>query len=188
MDYCHLHDWDVTSDQAREIQQRLAKQVRLEKLDVEAVQWISGADLSFDSTTSSDNSVTAGIVTLHLPDLTLYERAGVRTRTDFPYIPGLLSFREIPPLLEAWTCLTQRPDVLIADGQGLAHPRRFGLACHLGVLLDLPAVGVAKRLFVGTHEPVPEEAGSWSAIVDRGEVVGAALRTRYRVNPVYVSP
>jgi deoxyribonuclease V len=188
MDYQTLHDWNVTPDQAIQIQFDLAARVRQESLQVEEVRLAAGSDLSFDRSQSRfDDSVTAGFVSLRLPEKTLFERSGVRTKAHFPYIPGLLSFREIPPLLEAWTHLTHRPDALIVDGQGLAHPRRFGLACHLGLLLDLPTVGVAKRLFVGAFDPVPEESGSWSALVHRGEIVGAALRTRVGVNPVFVS-
>src|SRR5579871_1690842 len=188
MDYRTLHDWNVTESAAREIQRRLASQVRQEPLDVEAIQHVAGADLSFDSAASVETTpVYAGFVTLRLPGLTVVERAGVETLSRFPYIPGLLSFREVPPLLQAWTRLTLRPEALIADGQGLAHPRRFGLACHLGLVLDLPTVGVAKTLFVGTHDPVPDRVGEWTPIHHQGEVVGAALRTRSGVSLVFVS-
>jgi len=179
----------ITGDEARALQRKLAPLVRQEPFDVAAVRRVAGADISFDKAPAgqTETAVCAGFVTLRLPELTLLEWAGVRTIARFPYIPGLLSFREVPPLLEAWAQLEERPDALIADGQGLAHPRRFGLACHLGLLLDLPTVGVAKSLLVGTHGPVPEEVGGWAPIEHRGEVVGAALRTRSGVSPVFVS-
>jgi deoxyribonuclease V len=102
-------------------------------------------------------------------------------------VPGLLSFREVPPLLEAWEPLNTRPDALICDGQGLAHPRRFGIACHLGLLLDLPTVGCAKSILTGQHGPVGDTPGDWAPLTNRGEIIGAALRTRAGVSPVYVS-
>ncbi len=188
MDYRKLHEWNLTPEEARALQRELAAQVRQEPLDIETVRWVAGADMSFDSAKDSlTPPVFAGMVTLQLPELTVIEQAGVQTVAPFPYIPGLLSFREVPPLLEVWSRLTIRPDVLIADGYGLAHPRRFGLACHLGLLFDIPTLGVAKTPFVGTHDPVPEPVGAWTPIIHRGETVGAALRTRTGVSPVYVS-
>ena len=110
-----------------------------------------------------------------------------RIPTQMPYIPGLLSFREIPAVLAAWEQLTVLPDLLLCDGQGLAHPRRFGLACHLGLLLDLPTIGVAKSRLIGSHVPPAPDKGSWQPLEDKGEVIGAVLRTRANVTPVYVS-
>jgi deoxyribonuclease V len=118
----------------------------------------------------------------------LIEHAIARRPTTFPYIPGLLSFREIPVLLDAIEALGRRPDLLICDGQGIAHPRRFGLACHLGVLTDLPAIGVAKSRLTGKHEVVPDRKGAWVPLRDGDDVIGAVLRTRRGVRPVYVSP
>ncbi len=137
--------------------------------------------------TQTTTPVFAGFVTLELPALTVFEEAGAQTVSPFPYIPGLLSFRETPPLLEAWTKLQHKPDALLVDGQGRAHPRRFGLACHLGVLLDMPTIGVAKTLYVGKHEPVGENVGDWMPLLDKNEVVGAALRTRRKASPVFIS-
>jgi deoxyribonuclease V len=179
-----LHPWEVTPEEAREIQNRLRGEVRVEPLDVEAVQTVAGADLSFDK---GSETVFAGIVVLRLPSLEVVEEVGVKTVSRFPYVPGLLSFRETPPLLEAWEKLRAPPDALICDGQGLAHPRRFGIASHLGVLLDRPTVGCAKRILTGRHGPVGEAPGDWAPLVDRGETVGAALRTRAGVTPVFVS-
>jgi len=105
----------------------------------------------------------------------------------FPYVPGLLSFRELPAVLAALAGLAQPPDLLLVDGQGLAHPRRFGIACHLGVLTGLPCIGVAKTRLVGVHEPVPDRRGAWVPLHDRGEVIGAVLRSRVGVKPIYVS-
>jgi deoxyribonuclease V len=179
-----LHPWEVTPEEAREIQNRLRGEVRVEPLDVEAVQTVAGADLSFDK---GSETVFAGIVVLRLPSLEVVEEVGVKTVSRFPYVPGLLSFRETPPSLEAWEKLRAPPDALICDGQGLAHPRRFGIASHLGVLLDRPTVGCAKRILTGRHGPVGEAPGDWAPLVDRGETVGAALRTRAGVTPVFVS-
>ncbi len=179
-----MHDWDVTTAEARAIQNRLRGEVRVEPLDVEAIDMVAGADLSFDR---GSDTVFAGVVVLRLPSTELAERAGVRAVARFPYVPGLLSFREIPPLMEAWEKLTVMPRAIICDGQGIAHPRRFGIACHLGLLLDVPTVGCAKGILTGRHEPVGDMPGEWSPLVDRGEVVGAALRTRAGVSPVYVS-
>jgi deoxyribonuclease V len=179
-----LHPWDVDPAEARAIQRRLSREVREEPLEAAAVRMVAGTDLSFDR--GSDEAF-AGIVLLALPGLEVVERRGLRTRTPFPYVPGLLSFREAPPLIAAWRQLERRPDVLLVDGQGRAHPRRFGIACHLGLLLDLPAIGCAKSILVGTHAPVGEAPGDWSPLVHAGETVGAALRTRRGVAPIYVS-
>jgi deoxyribonuclease V len=177
-------NWNVTPTEARAEQNRLRNEVRIEPLDVDSVALVAGCDLSFDR--GSDH-VFAGIVTLRMPSLEVEERAGVETIARFPYIPGLLSFRESPPLLQAWSRLLTKPDALIVDGHGYAHPRRFGIACHLGLLLDLPTAGCAKSILVGSHEPVGEQPGEWKPLVDKGEVIGAAVRTRFGVMPVYVS-
>lgn len=156
----------------------------MEPLDVSSLQTVAGADLSFDK---GSDTVFAEVVVLDLATLEVIEKAGIRARTQFPYVPGLLSFRESPPILEAWEKLAERPDALICDGQGLAHPRRFGIACHLGLLLELPTVGCAKSILAGYHGPVGEAPGDWTPLVHRGETVGAALRTRAGVSPVFVS-
>jgi deoxyribonuclease V len=183
-DLPYLHSWDVTPAEAQALQNRLRGEVREEPLDVEAVRMVAGADISFDR---GSDTVFAGVVVLDLRSGEAVERVGVRTEARFPYVPGLLSFRETPPLLEAWSKLSAAPDALICDGQGRAHPRRFGIACHLGLLLNLPTVGCAKRILVGQHEPVGEQQGDWSPLVHRGETVGAALRLKAGVTPVYVS-
>jgi deoxyribonuclease V len=182
--YRQLHDWNVTPAEAQAIQNRLRGEVRVESLEVDAIRTVAGADISFDR---NSETVFAGFVTLRLPEREVVEKVGVRTQATYPYVPGLLSFRETPPLLEAWEQLGERPDALICDGQGLAHPRRFGIACHLGLLLDLPTVGCAKSILTGRHGPVGDTPGDWTPLTDRGETVGAALRTRAGVSPVYVS-
>lgn len=178
-----LHDWDVTPREAIEIQQRLRALVRIEPLRRE-IHTIGGADISFNK---FSETVYAGVVVLSFPDLHLIETAGVRSTARFPYVPGLLSFREMPSVLEAWDQLKTKPDVLMLDGQGVAHPRRFGIACHAGVLLDLPTIGCAKSILVGTHAPLALEAGSHAPLIHRSEQVGDALRTKRGVTPVYVS-
>lgn len=177
-------NWGLTPEEARDLQMRLRGEVRIEPLDVDSVRVVAGSDVSFNR---GSDRVFAGIVALALPGLEVMERAGLETEARFPYIPGLLSFRESPPLLEAWQRLTVGPDALIVDGHGYAHPRRFGIACHLGLLLDLPTVGCAKSILVGRHEPVGESKGDWQPLLHGEQVIGAAVRTRVGVTPVYVS-
>lgn len=124
---------------------------------------------------------------MSLPDLEIVEVKCAWGKPEFPYVPGLLSFREVPLALEALERLTLPPDFLLADGQGLAHPRRFGLACHLGLLTGLPSIGCAKSILVGKHGSVGHKKGSWATLEEKGGVVGAALRTRDGVSPLYVS-
>ncbi len=179
-----LHAWDLSPTEAVALQKELRDRVVLQPLPDE-ITTVAGADISFDK---YSEVIHAGFVILSLPDLDVVESVGVTTRTQFPYVPGLLSFRETPALIEAWERVTVRPDVVVLDGQGLAHPRRFGIACHVGLLFELPAVGFAKTLFVGKHGPLDETAGSSEPLVDRGETVGAVVRTKDRTNPIYVSP
>lgn len=130
----------------------------------------------------------AAVAKLSVPELVLIDTAVARRPTTFPYIPGLLSFREVPAILDALQALRDLPDLMLVDGQGYAHPRRLGIACHLGVLTDIPTIGVGKTRLVGTHADVPNRRGAWVPLVDKGETIGAVLRTRQGVNPVYVSP
>lgn len=181
--YTQLHDWKVSPTEAVQIQKQLRDQVRLKPLK-KPVHTIAGADISFNKYSPL---LHAAFVVLALPSLDVIEEAGAVAETHFPYVPGLLSFREIPPLLEAWTKLRTTPDAIMLDGQGIAHPRRFGIACHLGLITGVPAFGCAKSVLTGSYEePLPEQ-GSRSPLVDREEIVGAALRTKRRVKPVYVS-
>ncbi len=190
-DIHHAHPWNVSPREAVAIQHDLAGKVRETPLP-RPVETIAGIDVSIRGDPGSGPGqalAQAAIVVLRFPALDVVDRAVWRAEVPFPYVPGLLSFREMPVILPALERLTVCPDVLVTDSQGRAHPRRFGLACHLGVLLDRPAFGIAKSLLVGTYdEPAPEK-GSRAALVDKktGEVLGTVLRTRANVKPVYVS-
>ncbi len=178
------HSWNVSPSEARAIQEDLRGRVVTQD-DFGDIRQVAGTDVAFEE----QGRVTRGAVALlEYPGLELIEHAIARRPTTFPYIPGLLSFREIPVLLDAIEALGRRPDLVICDGQGIAHPRRFGLACHLGVLTDLPAIGVAKSRLTGKHEVVPDRKGAWVPLRDGDDVIGAVLRTRRGVRPVYVSP
>jgi deoxyribonuclease V len=177
------HAWDVTPAQARAIQLEGRTRVLAQDRLVE-VRRVAGIDVGFEA----GGAVTrAAVAVLDFPSLRLVESAVVRLPTRFPYVPGLLSFRETPAVLEALARLAGPPDLLLCDGQGLAHPRRFGLACHLGVLADLPSIGVAKSRLIGTHGTLPESRGAWVPLLDGEETIGAVLRTRRAVAPLYVS-
>ncbi|RYX86278.1 deoxyribonuclease V [bacterium] len=178
-----LHDWNLSATEAIALQKELAPRVQVTPLQ-QMPRLIAGADLSFDK---ESDVVWAGIVVLSFPDMQIVEERGLQTVAPFPYVPGLLSFRESPAVLEVWEQLENKPDVLVLDGQGLAHPRRFGLACHLGLLLDMPTYGSAKTLFVGNYDGLDEERGSTADLIHRGEVVGSVVRTKNKITPVYVS-
>jgi deoxyribonuclease V len=178
-----LHPWHVSTAHARIIQDELATEV--ERADrFGPVRYVAGVDVGFEN---AGNTTRAALVVLQFPELIPVERIIARRPTDFPYVPGLLSFREIPALLEAFDAVRIWPDVVLCDGQGIAHPRRFGLACHLGVLLDLPTIGVAKHRLIGQFAQPPQRRGAWSALLDKGEIVGAALRSRVGTRPIFVS-
>jgi deoxyribonuclease V len=177
------HPWDVTPAQARAIQlQGRGRVIAEDRLG--DVRRVAGIDVGFEQ----DGAISrAAVVVLDFPELRLVESAVARLPTSFPYVPGLLSFRETPAVLEALGRLSERPDLLLCDGQGYAHPRRFGLACHLGVLTGLPSIGVAKSRLIGTHGALPEQKGAWVPLLDGDETIGAVLRTRTAVAPLYVS-
>jgi deoxyribonuclease V len=177
------HAWPLTVEEATVIQQQLAVEVITED-QLGTVQYVAGVDVGFEEA----GSVTrAAVAVLSFPELELKEHAIAYRPTTFPYIPGFLSFREIPAVLDALEKVTLTPDLILCDGQGIAHPRRLGIACHLGVLIDLPTIGVAKSLLIGKHSELPETRGSWQPLLHRGETIGAVLRTRTGVKPVYVS-
>lgn len=184
MEHRRLHGWDVTPQEAVRIQQDLRGQLILRDDGPAAFRTVAAMDVSYDKRSPW---LFAAIVVVRVPGFQVVETAGVRARARFPYIPGLLSFRESPAGLEAWERLRTRPDCLICDGHGYAHPRRFGFACHFGLLVDLPTIGFAKSVLVGTFDPPGAERGSASALTDAGEVIGAAVRTRERADPVFVS-
>lgn len=180
----NLHPWDVTPAEAVAIQQRLRG--RVETADrLGPVARVAGVDVGFED---GGQVTRAAVAVLSFPDLDLVEQAVARRPTSFPYVPGLLSFREVPAVLEALQQLSAPPDLLLCDGQGTAHPRRFGIACHLGVLCDLPSIGVAKTRLIGRHDDLPEEKGAWVPLEDKAETIGAVLRTRKGVAPLYISP
>lgn len=178
-----IHPWVKTEKEARSIQEQLrTKVIKEDRLGT--VNYVAGVDVGF-----KDNySITkAAVAVLSYPNLELIETAIATLPTTFPYIPGFLSFRELPAVLAALEQLKTTPDLILCDGQGLAHPRRLGIACHLGVLIDLPTIGVGKSLLVGKHEEVPPEKGSWTPLIHRGERIGVVLRSRVNVKPIYIS-
>ncbi|MEW6125532.1 MAG: deoxyribonuclease V [Acidobacteriota bacterium] len=179
-----FHSWDVSPKEAIALQNRLREQVIIQPLP-DDIELVAGADVSFNKYSPV---VYAAFVVLQLPELKVIATAGVETKVTFPYIPGLLSFREAPPLLEAWERLAMRPDVVMFDGQGIAHPRRVGIASHMGLVLGLPTIGCGKSLLTGKYEEPPETTGSWSLLMDKGETIGAVVRTKNRTSPVYISP
>lgn len=169
--------------EARAIQEQMRSQViTCDQLD--EVRRVAGLDVGFES---GGTITRAAVVVLSFPELRLLEKSLVRIPTQFPYVPGFLSFREIPALLEALDQVSHLPHLLLCDGQGLAHPRRFGLACHLGVLTGLPSIGVAKTRLIGEHGHLGDEKGDWTWLSDQGERIGVVLRTRKEVRPLYVS-
>lgn len=175
-------DFDVTPKEAVTIQRNLAARARIEPLAIRPAT-IGGVDVSI-----RQGWAQAAVVVLDANSLTLQEQAVWREPVGFPYISGLLSFREIPPLLRALDQLTALPDLIICDGQGIAHPRRLGLASHLGVVLDLPTIGAAKSRLIGEAEEPALEAGSTSLLRHKDEIIGALLRSRTGVKPLYISP
>ncbi len=180
----HAHPWDLAPKAAIALQRQLQRHVVVADRYGD-VRRIAGVDVGFEAR----NTVTrAAVAVLDFPSLTLVESAIAREPTRFPYIPGLLSFREVPAVLKALDKLSTLPDMLLCDGQGIAHPRRLGIASHLGVLLDLPTIGVAKSRLIGSHAELGEEKGEWQPLVDDGEVIGCVLRSRSRVKPLYLSP
>lgn len=179
----HRHPWAVSPAEARAIQTRLRRHlVREDRLG--PVARVAGVDVGFDL---ERRLTRAAVAVLAFPSLALEDAALAVRPTTFPYVPGLLSFREIPAVLEALDALRVRPDLLLCDGHGFAHPRRFGFASHLGLVTELPSIGVAKKRLVGAHGPVPEGRGQWVPLMEDGEVIGAVLRSRAEVKPVYVS-
>lgn len=184
----NLHPWDVTPAEAMELQRRLAPQVVPEG-DPRDVRLVAAADIAFSQRTRgwAGGTARAAVVLMSYPELALVEQHVIEAPVTFPYVPGLLSFREIPALALAFEKLAREPDLMLVDGQGVAHPRRFGLAAHLGLLAGVPTIGCAKSRLCGeAAEPGPER-GSMSELVDGGEVIGLVVRTKDRVKPLYVS-
>jgi deoxyribonuclease V len=179
-----FHRWDLKPAEARVLQQDLAAEVKLQPLPKEFAI-LAAADIAY---VSSTNQLVAVIISFRWPELSPIESSHVIAPITFPYIPGLLSFREVPPLLEAHAKLQHLPEVLLCDGQGIAHPRRFGLASHLGLRLNLPTIGCAKKRLCGEHDPLDLRRGSAVPLKFRDEVVGWVFCSRNGVKPIYISP
>jgi len=178
------HSWDLTPAEAIALQRKLALQIITEDR-FGRVQTAAGVDVGFQE----GGAVTrAAVAVLSYPELQLLETAIACRPTTFTYIPGLLSFRELPAVLDALAKLSSIPDLLLCDGQGIAHPRHLGIASHLGLITDIPAIGVAKTRLYGIYGKVPEQRGAWTPLRAEGEIIGAVLRTRAKVRPVFVSP
>lgn len=183
MDFPERHSWDLDYAGARALQAGLAGEVDIRR-KVKTWKTVAAADVSYNK---RDPRLYAAVVVVDARTLEVIEQAGVTAEARFPYIPGLLSFREAPPVLDAFRRLKTRPDVVVCDGQGFAHPRRMGLACHLGLWLGLPTVGCAKSRLVGEYAAPGPDRGDRTPLVDEGETVGAVVRTRPRVSPLFVS-
>jgi len=179
----YQHDWKVTPQQAISIQKELQKKI-ITKDSFGEIKQVAGVDVGFEE----EGKITrAAIAILDFPSLQLNEVVIGRCKTEFPYVPGLLSFRELPAVIKGLEKLEQLPDLLLCDGQGFAHPRRFGLACHLGLITDIPSLGVGKTRLIGNHQHVPNQKGAWQPLMDKEESIGAVLRTRVNVKPIYIS-
>lgn len=182
----YQHSWNLAPKEAIALQKELREQVQLVPL-TQPPTHVGGCDVSMNRFAKEG---FAGFVTLTYPELELVDHAVVKDMIPFPYVPGLLSFREIPMLLKAWEKLKTKPDVLVVDGIGIAHPRRLGIASHLGLVLGIPTIGCAKSVLTGVYEEPGNEPGDTSYLYDKktNEIIGAALRTKRNVKPVFVSP
>jgi deoxyribonuclease V len=182
-----MHGWPTTLEEAQAIQQRLRGQV-IAHDDFGEVRTIAGVDAGYEGDSQAGQAIArAAVVVLTYPSLQPLDYVVARRPAPFPYVPGFLSFREAPAVLAALGELRVRPDLLICDGHGIAHPRRLGIATHVGLLAGIPSIGCAKSLLVGRHDPVPDERGAYAPLTHRGEQIGVVLRTRVGVKPVYVS-
>jgi deoxyribonuclease V len=179
-----LHSWDVSVREAIALQDELRSRVVPHPPPGFAPRLVGGADISIEKFSTRG---FAGIVVIDAATMETVDKATALVEIGFPYVPGLLSFRELPAVQRAWDALRTKPDILIFDGVGYAHPRRFGLACHGGVMLDTPSIGCSKSILVGQHGPLADERGASADLMDRGEAVGVAVRLRAGVSPVYVS-
>lgn len=178
------HDWNVSPAEAIRIQEGLRGQTLL-RSPAMALKRIAAGDVAYRS---KDETLYGAFLLFRYPDLVLLEKTWAKGRASFPYVPGLLTFREAPILLEAFAQLQEKPDLILLDGQGIAHPRRMGIASHLGLLLDLPAIGCAKSRLIGSSGELGLEKGSASPLLEDGKTIGMVVRTRTKVNPVFVSP
>ena len=184
MDISDLHPWNVTYKEAIKIQKNLKDKVILKKID-KRIKYVAGLDVSY---ARGSNIMWAGVVVLDFPSLTKAEEIWSQKKVSFPYIPGLLSFREVPALIDALRKMEIEPDLIFCDGQGIAHPRGLGLASHLGILLKKPTIGCAKSPLVGTYNQVGEHKGNYTYLIYQNKVIGAVVRTRSKVKPIFISP
>lgn len=180
---CVTHPWDLSPKQAICLQGKLRQRV-LDKDDFGEIRRVAGVDVAFSQ---DKKTAIAGVVVFAFPSLGEMERVWAQVPLRFPYIPGLLSFREGPAIIQAFKKLKTPPDVVLFDGQGFAHPRRIGIASHMGLVLGIPSIGCAKSRLCGTFREPGRKRGSWSPLHDRGELIGAVLRTRDGVKPIFVS-
>ena len=178
-----LHEWDLTPREAIALQKKLQPSIRTD-LALPSVEFVAGVDVAYSKATGES---IASLCLLSYPGLLLVDHSVARLKTPFPYVPGLLSFREIPPILEAVRRLRRPFQLLFVDGHGQAHPRRFGIASHLGLWLERPTIGIGKSRLVGRYEEPGKAKGCRSPLVDRAEVIGTVLRTREGVKPIFVS-
>jgi deoxyribonuclease V len=178
-----LHDWNLKPDAAIKLQRQLAQRIIRED-QIGEVRYIAGVDMAINE---ENGKARAAVVLLTYPGLEIQERHIHEEPLRMPYIPGLLSFREAPAVLAAFARLQQQPDLVMVDGQGIAHPRRLGIASHLGLWLDLPTIGCGKSILTGHYHGLSEEAGAWVPLLDDGETIGAVVRTRTHVKPMIVS-
>lgn len=179
-----LHDWKISPQQAIELQKQLAYEVIAEDDFEEPIKTVAGIDLGYDADSNISRAV---VVVLSFPELELIESQEAKMPVQFEYIPGLLSFRETPVAIRALEKLEITPDLILCDGQGLAHPRSFGIACHIGLIADVPTIGAAKSVLVGKFENLGEKRGSFAPMIYKKREVGAAVRTRDNVQPMYIS-
>jgi deoxyribonuclease V len=179
-----LHRWDLTAAQAIQLQGDLARQINLKPLGPKP-RFVAGLDCSLDK---QKGKIYAAAVVFSFPELELIETAWAQLPLQFPYVPGLLSFREAPVCLEAAAKLKTIPNLWLIDGQGIAHPRRLGLAAHLGLFLNTPTIGCAKSRLIGTYKEPRIEKGNYSWLYDKDEIIGAVVRTRTNVKPLFISP
>lgn len=181
-----LHEWNLTPEAAIALQRELAQRIVRED-QLGEVRNVAGVDMAINE---EHEMARAAVVLLSYPDMEIVERHVYEEPIRMPYVPGLLSFREAPAVLGAFRQLRQPADLVMVDGQGIAHPRRIGIASHLGLWLNIPTIGCGKSILVGHYkkDELGEEAGSWVPLKDKGEVIGAVVRTRTRVNPMIISP
>jgi deoxyribonuclease V len=184
MKFLNLHSWNLTYTEAIKVQQDLSSRVILGPFKSK-LKLVAGADVSYSK---GSDLFFSGVIVLEMPRMNVVEEVTAQGKVDFPYIPGLLSFREAPVLIKAFEKLVNVPDVVIFDGQGIAHPRGLGIASHIGLMLGVPSIGCAKKILVGRYEDPEIEAGEHTPITFHDKIVGAVLRTKRNVSPVFVSP